>query len=260
MKKVFLSLIMLLLIPAVFAGTASRSFSKTTASSGETVTITYTASQGNWALKEKLPTGCVWMDGSAESPDGFVRSFVSGTTFTHKVACTSTAAFNLAEYCVGCGADPYTKFPSQTLTISSGTQTCTGSSTEACMVGECSGTRSRTCVSGTWTGWSECVKTNPSCGSSTCTDSCSSKGYECGTASICGSSIDCGTCSEGFECKSNACVATTPKEPFDVNACLVGDRTAEVDTFFDAMFSFECLSIPTIVLIVGILFLLSFLK
>jgi hypothetical protein len=35
-----------------------------------------------------------------------------------------------------------------------------------------------------------------------CTDTCSSLGYQCGTQTICGSSVNCETCSTGFTCNS----------------------------------------------------------
>jgi hypothetical protein len=39
-----------------------------------------------------------------------------------------------------------------------------------------------------------------------CTDSCTSKGYNCGTFTICGTSVNCGSCSSG-SCQSGICVA-----------------------------------------------------
>ncbi len=40
----------------------------------------------------------------------------------------------------------------------------------------------------------------------TCTDTCSSLGFECGNWSVCGSVVDCGICGSGFECISGECV------------------------------------------------------
>jgi hypothetical protein len=41
-----------------------------------------------------------------------------------------------------------------------------------------------------------------------CTDTCSSLGYNCGTATVCGQSVNCGTCNTGYTCESNVCTMT----------------------------------------------------
>jgi parallel beta-helix repeat protein len=44
-----------------------------------------------------------------------------------------------------------------------------------------------------------------------CIDTCSSLGYNCGIQSICGSNINCGTCSTGYNCNSTGqCIACIP--------------------------------------------------
>ena len=40
-----------------------------------------------------------------------------------------------------------------------------------------------------------------------CNSTCSSLGYTCGTQSVCGASIDCGTCGTGYTCTSGTCAA-----------------------------------------------------
>ncbi len=40
----------------------------------------------------------------------------------------------------------------------------------------------------------------------TCTDTCSSLVYQCGTQTICGQSVNCGTCSTGYVCSSGLCI------------------------------------------------------
>ena len=40
----------------------------------------------------------------------------------------------------------------------------------------------------------------------TCTDTCLSKGYECGTYNICGTNINCGSCSGDLVCSGGGCV------------------------------------------------------
>ena len=47
------------------------------------------------------------------------------------------------------------------------------------------------------------------CSGGVCTDTCSSLGYECGTATVCGISTNCGSCSSGYTCQSGVCVATS---------------------------------------------------
>jgi hypothetical protein len=41
--------------------------------------------------------------------------------------------------------------------------------------------------------------------SSNCTDSCTSKGYECGNWTICGIRQECGVCGEEEECRDGEC-------------------------------------------------------
>ncbi len=43
-------------------------------------------------------------------------------------------------------------------------------------------------------------------GGETCTHTCSSLGYECGTQSVCGVNVDCGTCESWETCQSGHCV------------------------------------------------------
>ena len=38
-----------------------------------------------------------------------------------------------------------------------------------------------------------------------CTDTCSSLGFECGTQTVCGQSVDCGTCPAGETCTAGIC-------------------------------------------------------
>ncbi len=45
-----------------------------------------------------------------------------------------------------------------------------------------------------------------------CTDSCSSLGFNCGAQNICGSSTNCGTCSGGQECRSGKCFVLCTNE------------------------------------------------
>ena len=45
------------------------------------------------------------------------------------------------------------------------------------------------------------------CSGGDCTDTCSSKGYVCGTQTICGSSANCGICSTGI-CSKGQCITT----------------------------------------------------
>lgn len=43
-------------------------------------------------------------------------------------------------------------------------------------------------------------------GNQTCTDTCSSLGYSCGTYTICGTSTNCGTCGAGYICSGGSCI------------------------------------------------------
>jgi hypothetical protein len=43
-----------------------------------------------------------------------------------------------------------------------------------------------------------------------CSDNCSSLGYQCGTQTVCGTGVSCGTCSTGYNCNATGrCVACT---------------------------------------------------
>jgi hypothetical protein len=53
------------------------------------------------------------------------------------------------------------------------------------------------------------VNAETTCVPSSCTDTCSSKGFTCGTQTICGSSVNCGTCNSGYTCSlSGTCIST----------------------------------------------------
>lgn len=43
-----------------------------------------------------------------------------------------------------------------------------------------------------------------------CTDTCSSLEKQCGMQTICGNSVNCGTCQENNECNAGACISTPP--------------------------------------------------
>ena len=81
---------------------------------------------------------------------------------------------------------------------------CSGSSTKPCTIGTCAGTQTRICNGGIWSSFGSCIKTDSNCG--TCTDTCTSKGFECGTQTICGESANCGTCQTGESCTNGQCV------------------------------------------------------
>jgi len=42
-----------------------------------------------------------------------------------------------------------------------------------------------------------------------CIDTCPSLGYECGSQLVCGNSVNCGSCSSGYNCEDGKCVAVT---------------------------------------------------
>lgn len=62
---------------------------------------------------------------------------------------------------------------------------------------------------GKWKGWM-CDGCCYECGEYeepvTCTDTCSSLGYECGYQTVCESAVNCGTCGSGYECENGQCV------------------------------------------------------
>ncbi|MFH0711510.1 MAG: LamG-like jellyroll fold domain-containing protein [archaeon] len=43
----------------------------------------------------------------------------------------------------------------------------------------------------------------------TCTDTCASLGYSCGTQTICGASASCGSCSAGYTCTNGKCISSS---------------------------------------------------
>ena len=51
--------------------------------------------------------------------------------------------------------------------------------------------------------------TNNVCVVSSCTDSCLSSGYNCGTQTICGASTNCGSCGTGYVCSLGRCVSSS---------------------------------------------------
>lgn len=64
-------------------------------------------------------------------------------------------------------------------------------------------------------------------GTATCTDTCSSLGYQCGTQTVCGQSADCGACPSGQSCNSTGkCVTITTA------ACTTGQIKCEGTTYF----------------------------
>ena len=49
----------------------------------------------------------------------------------------------------------------------------------------------------------------------TCTDTCVSLGYQCGTQTVCGKSVNCGTCSTGQTCNSlGKCITSSTTTPY----------------------------------------------
>ena len=77
----------------------------------------------------------------------------------------------------------------------------------------------------------KCIKQKTSSGSSgggssggsstpTCTDTCESLGYECGTHTVCSTSTNCGTCTTGYECVSGNC---SECETHEDSSCYNGD-------------------------------------
>ncbi len=58
-------------------------------------------------------------------------------------------------------------------------------------------------------------------GSNECKDTCSSLIYQCGTYTICGKSVNCGTCDEGYICDSSGlCIAEQCVTETDAQFCL----------------------------------------
>jgi hypothetical protein len=56
-----------------------------------------------------------------------------------------------------------------------------------------------------------------------CTQSCSSLGYQCGTANVCGQIVNCGTCSIGYACSSGHCMPQNQTNTFVTNNCIDRD-------------------------------------
>jgi hypothetical protein len=61
--------------------------------------------------------------------------------------------------------------------------------------------------------------------SSTCTDTCASKGYTCGVQSLCGARVSCGTCSSGKICSSGKCIASYTDSDGGYNYNVTGSLT-----------------------------------
>jgi len=54
-----------------------------------------------------------------------------------------------------------------------------------------------------------------SSGGETCTDTCSSLGYQCGTQSVCSKDVNCGTCNDGYTCSTNSTCIKNPQNCTD---------------------------------------------
>ncbi|MFA5764503.1 MAG: hypothetical protein WC915_06880, partial [archaeon] len=79
------------------------------------------------------------------------------------------------------------------LNVSNGCETTLGTTSNCLACGN-------TCSTGYICSSTGCV--------SSCTDTCSSLGYNCGTQTVCGVSTNCGTCGTGYTCTGGTCVAS----------------------------------------------------
>ena len=155
MKKIIICLLIVLMILPISYASVTRSLSKSSVTSGETFTITYTSTGVDWSLKERLPSNCQYKDGSVKSPDGYLRDGpVSGTILSHTASCTTTSTFNDGYY-LPYGATSWSALSSNTLTVggtctpncagkSCGSDGCTGTcgtcaTGQTCSNGVCSG-------------------------------------------------------------------------------------------------------------------------
>jgi hypothetical protein len=66
-------------------------------------------------------------------------------------------------------------------------------------------------------------------GSGSCTDMCSSLGYECGTQTVCGSSVSCGSCGTGYTCNATGKCAVSSCTP----SCTCASTTCTGSTCSD---------------------------
>ncbi len=101
---------------------------------------------------------------------------------------------------------------------SSGSKQCSGNGVQTCGnydSDECLEWNSAVaCESGKVCSSGECV--------TQCTDTCSSLNYQCGTQTICGQEVNCGTCSNGMNCNLGMCEFSAPTQQtvflkFDTN-------------------------------------------
>ena len=96
---------MLCVLPIAFGATCMRSFSSITPTSGQTITVTYTASGGDGGLAviESVPAG--WSANIAASPDGKIRN---GGASPLTITWTAPASATTSSFTGQCGASPNT--------------------------------------------------------------------------------------------------------------------------------------------------------
>jgi len=118
-----------------------------------------------------------------------------------------------------------------------GTNECTYQQCPACA---CISGETQSCIIGTTTGTATCNNGMWGPCEATCTDTCSSLGYECGTHTICGTEINCGTCQPYATCTSGGTcmLATCTDTDGGINTAVAGTVTNGITTYEDTCYNF----------------------
>jgi|SRR3990167_8582171 len=273
-KKIFVLILALLLLPSVLAGTVTRSFSSTTVAPNNQITVTYSADVSECTMEETIPSG--WTADVTLYNQRFRHDFGSTTTLTRRY--TAPSGISGSTFSGGqwwCPNGQWINFQPVTVTITSGggSTTCSGSSSQSCIVDvgtvECAGTQTRTCSNGVWGNYGSCVKNDVNCGTTTggCTVTqtqsyalCSNNGlYWYDNCNNKGSLKQ--SCSNGCITGDDECTATggtTTPSAFEFGKCMSGN--ASTLPFKESLTNFDCFRISHLIIIIGIILLFVMFK
>ena len=177
--------------------TMTRTASATTVNPGATFSLSYTAvgTTGAWGgtVSDTITGGCT-ISGKTALNFAMMSDLPNPLTYTVTApasgSCTFTGDYKFGTFDIK-------SMPNTIVTVSGGN--CLP--TTNCEATTCT---TSTCNNGCGTVQGTKVCTD-------CTDTCSSKGFTCGQATICGASKSCGTCATGKTCTANKCVADEDK-------------------------------------------------
>ncbi len=207
-----LAIFLLIFSLGVSAATLTRT-AQSSVNPGSTFSVTYATSgtSGKYfvAWEDSITGGCTPStyksfigseSGIGESKSVTFTAPSSGScTFNGYYQYTSENKQNFPSLTVNIGT-----IPTCTDTCTSGTKQCTSTTSYQ----TCGNYDSDSCLE--WSSAISCASgvtcSNGNCGD--CIDTCSSKGFTCGTQTICSSSVNCGTCNTGYTCTNGQCISS----------------------------------------------------